>query len=253
MSSIDPNAGNTRLLAGEYVLGTLSIAQRREVEQRIPHDADLATAVRKWEARLLPLTELAEPQTPSPELWQRIEHSLSFATDAATDAATIAAPRKAEPVRNNTWWNSLTLWRGLAASGFAAAALLIAVLVTQQRPVSIAPPASSFMVVLTSPQDKAPGWIVQISADRQLSLTPLQQTAVPAAKSLQFWTKADGWSGPVSLGLVKAGQTLKLPLDKLPPLQANQLFEITLEPQYGSPIGKPTGPVLFIGRAIKVS
>ena len=42
------------------------------------------------------------------------------------------------------------------------------------------------------------------------------------------------------------------PLDKLPPLQPNQLFELTLEPPTGSPIGKPTGPIQFIGRAVKV-
>ena len=41
-------------------------------------------------------------------------------------------------------------------------------------------------------------------------------------------------------------------LDMLPPLQPNQLFELTLEPPTGSPIGKPTGPIQFIGRAVKV-
>ncbi|MCF5827267.1 RNA polymerase subunit sigma-70, partial [Pseudomonas syringae] len=35
-------------------------------------------------------------------------------------------------------------------------------------------------------------------------------------------------------------------------LQANQLFELTLEKSTGSPIGKPTGPIQFIGRAVKV-
>ena len=75
---------------------------------------------------------------------------------------------------------------------------------------------------------------------------------VPADKALEFWTKADGWSGPVSLGLVQPGQPLQIPLDKLPPLQPNQLFELTLEPPTGSPVGKPTGPIQFIGRAVKV-
>jgi anti-sigma-K factor RskA len=45
---------------------------------------------------------------------------------------------------------------------------------------------------------------------------------------------------------------VRIPLDKLPPLEPNQLFELTLEPATGSPIGKPTGPIQFIGRAVKV-
>src|SRR3989344_3303841 len=113
-----------------------------------------------------------------------------------------------------------------------------------------APP--QFMVVLVAPQDKAPGWVVQASSPRQISLIPLGKAEVPADKALEFWTKADGWSGPVSLGLVQPGQPLQIPLDKLPPLQPNQLFELTLEPPTGSPIGKPTGPIQFIGRAVKV-
>lgn len=56
----------------------------------------------------------------------------------------------------------------------------------------------------------------------------------------------------MSLGLVKPGQTIKIPRDKLPPLQPNQLFELTLEPVKGSPIGSPTGPIQFIGRAVKI-
>ncbi len=110
------------------------------------------------------------------------------------------------------------------------------------------------MVVLVAPQDKAPGWVIQANTTtpNQLSLIPLADTPVPAEKSLQFWTKGDNWSGPVSLGLVKPGQTIQIPLDKLPPLQPNQLFELTLEPVNGSPLNRPTGPIQFIGRAVKV-
>ena len=32
--------------------------------------------------------------------------------------------------------------------------------------------------------------------------------------------------------------------------EADQLFELTLEPEGGSPIGRLTGPVLFIGRTL---
>jgi anti-sigma-K factor RskA len=84
-------------------------------------------------------------------------------------------------------------------------------------------------------------------------LIPVGQTAVPADKTLQFWTKGTTWAAPVSLGLIQPGDTVRVPIDKLPPLEPNQLFELTLEPAGGSPTGKPTGPIQFIGRAVKVT
>jgi anti-sigma-K factor RskA len=75
-------------------------------------------------------------------------------------------------------------------------------------------------------------------------------TAAPAGRSLQFWTKAESATAPTSLGLVQAGQTLELPLSRLPAAEARQLFEITLEPEGGSTVGRPTGPILFVGRTV---
>lgn len=232
-------------LAGEYVLGTLSAARRREVEQRLSRDAGLQAAVQRWQERLLPLASLAEPVEPSAQLWQRIEASIGPAVPAP------AVPRHAvRAVPASGWWHSVQLWRGLAGAGFAAAAVMASVLVMRQGALPAAP---QYLVVLVAPQDKSPGWVVQASGPKALSLIPLGPSDVPAEKSLQFWTKGDNWQGPVSLGLVKPGQTLQIPLDKLPPLQPNQLFELTLEPANGSPTDRPTGPIQFIGRAVKVT
>lgn len=240
-------------LAGDYVLGTLSAAGRQHVEQRLPDDAVLRAAVQRWHEQLLPLAALADPVEPSVQLWQRIEGSLQLAGQKTPDSVTPAWPgvsrRLSRPSVWQDWWSNVQLWRGLAGTGFAATTVLAAVLVTRM---GATPPAPQFMVVLVAPQDKAPGWVVQASSAKRLSLTPLSQVAVPAEKSLQFWTKGENWTGPVSLGLVKPGQTIQIPLDKLPPLQDNQLFELTLEPVNGSPINRPTGPIQFIGRAVKV-
>jgi len=220
-------------LASEYVLGTLPHEQRADVEQRLRHDAPLRAAVQAWEQRLLPLTALAPPVPPSAQLWRRIERTLNQANKRAD-----------KPV---PWWNLLAVWRGLAAAGLTATLVLAALL-------WIRPPIAepTFVVVLVAPQDQAPGWVIQASDRQQIQLIPLGVMHVPADKALQFWTKADGWQGPVSLGLVKPGQTLSVPLDKLPPLAPNQLFELTLEDASGSPTGKPTGPIQAIGRAVKV-
>lgn len=236
----------TDALAGDYVLGTLAATRRREVEQRLPGDAALRAAVHGWQERLLPLTMLAEPVEPPAQLWRRIENSIQ-ATGSQAPARRVV--KRLDP---GHWWNSVKLWRGLAGGGLAATAVLAAVLITRSGAWPDAAPAPQYMVVLVAPLDKAPGWVIQVGSAQQLRLTPLGKVAIPAEKSLQFWTKGDNWSGPISLGLVKPGQTLEIPLDKLPPLQPNQLFELTLEPVNGSPIGKPTGPIQFIGRAVKL-
>ena len=205
-------------LAVAYVLGTLSAATRREVDQRMPLDAELRTAVQNWQERLMPLAALAEPVEPSAQLWQRIENTLEQVDASSLKPAVVRAPPVVE-----SWWNNVKLWRGIAGTGFAATAVMAAVLATRIGMSPVAAP--QYLVVLVAPEDKAPGWVIQASSPRQLSLTPLVKTEIPAEKSLQFWTKGDNWSGPVSLGLVKPGQTIYIPLDKLPPLQPNQLFD----------------------------
>lgn len=224
-------------LAGEYVLGTLPAVQRQQVAQRMQNEPLLRNIVDEWERRFLPLVSLVEEEEPSSQLWPRIVKDLRRQSATAQSSWT-------------AWWNDLRFWRGLAASGFAAAAVLVAVMLVRPTTPALGP---NFMVVLVEPQERTPGWIVQTSADKQLILTPLRTDTVPGQKSLQFWTKGEGWDKPVSLGLVEPGKTVTLALDKLPPMQANQLFEITLEPENGSPTGRPTGPILFIGKAAKMT
>jgi len=222
-------------LAGEYVIGTLSSARRREVDAMIARDATLRAAVAYWEERLLPLATLVEPVAPPAALWQRVERSL---TPVASPAGA-AVPG---------WWQRLGLWRGLAASGFAAAAIMA--VVVGVRVVEVQQPR--YMVVLAAPQNAAPGWVLELKGGDTLHLEPLVKTAVPDDRALQLWTKADSWSAPVSLGLVRPGEAIDVKLDKLPKVVPNQLFEITLEPGGGSPIGRPTGPILYIGRAVRI-
>ena len=63
------------------------------------------------------------------------------------------------------------------------------------------------------------------------------------------WTLWDQTRGPVSLGVLPPGGAIRLPPERLEAIGDGQLFEITLEPEAGSPIGRPTGRILFIGRA----
>lgn len=113
------------------------------------------------------------------------------------------------------------------------------------------PAGARYLAVLQSPDQRSTGWVVELQAGRTLRLVPVGDVgSVPAGRAWQFWTKPEGAAGPTSLGLVRAGQTLELPVQRLPAVGARQLFEITLEPEAGSPTGRPTGPILYVGRTV---
>jgi anti-sigma-K factor RskA len=234
MSELQRQDPERHALAGEYVLGTLSADERKGLEQRLESDERLQQAVAEWEERLHPLIALAEPQSPSPRLWPRVERTLD------------ALGRWRPPVRPRHWWQRLGWWRGLTAAGLAMSLLLAAVLIL--RPL----PEPRYVVVLVAPEEKTPGWLVQARDPREVQLIPLAAVEVPADKVLEFWTKGDDWNQPVSLGLVAPGERLRITMDELPPLAPNQLFELTLEQAGGSPTGLPTGPIQFIGRAVEL-
>ena len=220
--------------AAEYVVGTLSAAEHDEVVQALPRDAGLQQDVYFWQDKLLAMTRMLAPVEPSPALWSRIEHSLSLAKTGRS-----AAP--AQP-----WWEGLTFWR----FGAAFASVLAVVLALQLRPVDAPAPATRYLAVLQSPDKQDAGWIVEAFVGGKLRLIPLGTTTVAPQKALQFWTKAQGASGPTSLGLVPPDRVTEIDVASLPTLEREQLFELTLEPETGSPIGRPTGPILYLGRTV---
>ena len=233
---------DVQTLAGEYVLGTLNAQQRAEVQQRLLHDAALRKAIDGWRSRLLTLTEMAEPATPPPRLWQRVERHLGGVSFIPT------AGKSQRRKRRTSTWDNAGLWRMLAGLGLAVSVIMTTHLLGQVPN----PPAPAYLSVLSTPDSNHAGWVVQASNLRGIELVPVDKSDVPPpGKVLQFWTQADDWEGPISLGLVAPGQTLKVPTDRLPPLQPNQLFELSLEKAGGSPTNKPSGPIQFAGRAVK--
>lgn len=246
----DDDDGSADDRAGEFVLGTLAPADSDALRARLEQDRPLAAAVYAWQDRLLPLTRRAAPQPPTPALWRRIEQSIDAAAAfVARPSPTIAGvPRRAGPA-TVPWWQRLGLWQGLSAAAVAAS-LVLGVMLVQRLS---APEPPRYLALLQSPDAGATGWVVELQAGRALRLVPVADAApVPAGRALQFWTKPEGAAAPTSLGLVRAGQTLEVALSRLPAVEARQLFEITLEPEGGSPIGRPTGPILFVGRTVQL-
>ncbi|MEF7612572.1 anti-sigma factor [Aquincola sp. MAHUQ-54] len=228
--------------AGEYVLGTLEPQDVAAFEAALAHDRPLLAEVYAWQDRLLSLSAQARPVLPGRQLWPRIEASLPAPAPARTTPT-------AAPARGVPWWQRLRLWQGVSLAAVAAS-LWMAVLLVERAPDADA--GQRYVALLQSPGDQSTGWVVEVVEGRTVRLVPAADTGpVPAGRSLQFWTKPEGAAGPTSLGLVRAGQTLELPVSRLPPgLGPRQLFEITLEPENGSPLDRPTGPILYVGRTV---
>lgn len=237
------------VLAGEYVLGLLDAAATAEVEHALASDADLARRVAFWEERLLPLAAALGKVEVDPAQWARIEQDLATRRQALGRTTTLPLPRPRRAVLRAVW-RSPALWRVTTALA-TAAALLLAIL---PRPM-LAPAESPtrYFAILQSRdatgQESGPGWLIQIAQNGTVRSLPLADVRPGSGRSLQLWTLWDQTRGPVSLGVLPPGGEIRLPPERLEAIGDGQLFEITLEPEAGSPIGRPTGRILFIGRA----
>jgi anti-sigma-K factor RskA len=225
----DSNQPEADDLAAQYVLGMLDADAQQAAEKRMARDRAFAREVYAWQDRLLPLGRRVAPHAVSATVLGRLLERVGGRTRVAT-----------------AWWMRAGLWQ--AVSAFS---IILVVALALRGPVGPDQAAGPrYLAVLNSPGNEAV-WLVEVAAGDVLRLKPVgAMPAVPAAKSLQFWTKPKGASRPTSLGLVRVGQSLEVPRASLPAVEREQLFEVTLEPEYGSLTGRPTGPVLAIGRMI---
>ncbi|MGA0530947.1 anti-sigma factor [Hansschlegelia sp. KR7-227] len=218
------------------------LGHAEEADRPVASDAEIADAVAHWELELEPMTTAAAPVAAPPELWARIAASVERAPARSTV--------RPAPKATGGLLASLGFWRFATAAAVAAALALAVVSVRAPTPTG----AAAFVAVLQAPEgDRRPGFLVEVAADRTMRLVPLGTTAAGEGRALEFWTLADKAKGPKSLGLVPGDRPTTIKADALPSIAEGQLFEVTLEPYGGSPIGKPTGPILFKGLAARTS
>ena len=221
------------VLAGEFALGLLEGRELEAFERRLTRDRALQAEVARWRERLGPLDATVASGRASPQLWGKIESSLG------SRPAVRSGPGWSERL-----WENLGFWRGASFAG-AAASLLLAISVGLLAGRATPQP---LVVAVLQTGDASPGAIVEAFHDGSVVLVPLRDIPVPPGRALEVWTLYDKARGPVSLGLMDGARRARFQTASLP-AQADQLYEITLEPATGSPIGRPTGPVLMKGLA----
>lgn len=225
------------LLAGEYVLGVLSHADRIRVEARVQDDRHFAAIVARWQENLSDFNDDYVDEAPPLRTYARIEQKL-FPQQAARTMRFETAG----------WWNSLHLWRGLT---FASLALLVTYAALSSGWIGGAPPARMLTAQMSGSDGAAMGLLARYdTASGRMQLVPV---AAPAddARSLQLWLVPDGGAAPLSLGILpQVGEGgIDIPVDMRPHLKGGVTFAVSLEPAGGSPTGQPTGPVIAAGKA----
>ncbi len=221
------------LLVAEYVLGLLPEVERAGLRSRLKAEPVLRSDLNFWRSRLASLdVEFAETVAPA-SVWSRIEQRLFT--------------EQAKP----GFWNSLALWRSVAAGAFAVAAIAVAVNVTTPR-VDPKAFAAELVAALTAEGSNVSFVALYNSSSGELRLTPLSGDQ-PTDKDYELWAIEDG--GPAkSMGVIAANarNDVRIAQDILVDFGEGTTLAVTLEAKGGSPTGVAQGPIVALGKATQI-
>ncbi len=230
------------LLAGEYVIGTLSEPQRRMVEAIYQQDASFRQRVVAWQTRLAPLDTTATPIKPAAHNWPSIAGRLKFAGYGPVQSDNLYTDPQTQP-RGNVWQ---------VLTGFATAAALLLGVLLWDKVVNVPPElpvvAEYSAVSVVTDDTNAALWLVDSQVDTStLRITALSPPEPNTEESYQLWLVLDNDAGVSSLGLLELteGQTDIRTVNAT--LADGIAFAVSREPAGGSPSAVPTGPVLYQG------
>lgn len=254
-------------IAAAYALGTLRGGARRRFETLARSSPALRVAAQVWQERFMSMTELQQSQTPSPNVWKRIENVV---------AAEARPQSQAGPV-DGLLRRARNFWRGAALAGAFATLAAVAVVLNlrselagsrtelaqlQAQGRQLAQQNTQLMAQLQAQPDiryvsvlhddkAAPTMLVTFDPKHNtLTLKRVGGYQEAADKSLQLWAlPASG--APRSLGVLETQPVLRLAAAEQVLGQAPALA-VSLEPKGGVPgEGGPTGPVLFKGAVLQ--
>ncbi len=229
-------------LAAEYVLGTLSHAERSEAEVRRQRDAAFSAAVLGWERRLGPLAEDVVAVPPPPGLYDKIRAQIGLSSNIVSfRAREQAIVRRADR------------WRNMAAGMTALAASLAGVVVWQDYQRRQMP--TQYVAVLQT-GEASPAFLLTCDTKNNKFVISAMQKPPEPEKSYQLWLVHNDMPEPKSLGVYDDSAMDVRPMassGKMHDMMMDGTYAVSLEPKGGSPTGLPTGPVVFSGKLFKAT
>jgi anti-sigma-K factor RskA len=229
MNYADPRL--RKILAGEYVLGTLPRRARARFERLMEDDAALARLTDEWAEHFASLDAAMPGEEPPARVWRGIEARIA----PSPQATSVASPRP-------RWFDRLALWRGLAIGAAAAAAALVVYIAV------LPSPTEPQVIAVLVDQSGQPAWVATSGPSHRVAVAAILPPVVDQSHALELWAVAGGLPRPLGLLATTPGERLILPSGAVP--RAGGTLAISLEPPGGSPTGQPTGPILYQGRIL---
>jgi anti-sigma-K factor RskA len=228
-------------VAAEYVLGTLTHAERQDAEARRAKDPAFDAAVRDWERRLSPLTASVSPVEPPPGLYNKIRAQIGISGEVVSLRA-----RSDAVARRANWWRNATV--GMTA----VAAALAGVVGWQDYQRRIMP--TQYVAVLQA--DKTlPAFLLTVDTKTNMFVVSAMKKPDEPEKSYQLWLVHNDMPQPKSLGVFDDSEMDVRPMagGKMHDMMMDGTYAVSVEPKGGSPTGAPTGPVVFSGKLVKAT
>lgn len=224
------------VLVAEYVLGLMAPELRADFERRLDTDPALRAEVAEWQQKFSGLDSGFEPVAPPPHAFANVEKRL-FGDGTATRAGL---------------WEHLGFWRGLALAGLAVSAVSIGLNVLRPAPLNPDAFATQLVAALEAEGSAVKFLALYDGTTGEVRLAGLAGEEVPD-KDFELWF-IKGSDAPISMGVIPANQRseVEVPQNLRQAFGEGTVLAITLEPKGGSPSGKPTGPVIASGPALKV-
>jgi anti-sigma-K factor RskA len=121
--------------------------------------------------------------------------------------------------------------------------------------VEVPSPKPAQYVAVLQRDAASPAFLLTFDLDKRILTVRTVGAPPQAGKSYELWLVSDRFAAPRSLGLVGNEEfTQRAQLANYDAVTINRAtYAVSLEPEGGSPTGKPTGPVLYSGKLLQAT